>query len=103
MMLSLNYGERLWIASIRIPHLTFFVVMVGVAPPFGKVYYGVPRQQKMGYRWKIGNRENIKFWEDQWFGSCSLAIQFWEIYSIIHEKGISVKDVWDGINLKVTF
>jgi hypothetical protein len=31
---------------------------------------------KMGYRWKIGNGENVRFWENQWFGSYSLAIQF---------------------------
>jgi hypothetical protein len=71
--------------------------------PFWKGVLWSAQIAKMGYRWKIGNGENIKFWEDQLFGSCSLAIQFWEIYSIIHEKGISVKDVWDGINLKVTF
>jgi hypothetical protein len=51
-MLSLNYGERLWIACTRIPQLTFFAVMVGLALPFGKVYYGVPRQQK----WAISGR-----------------------------------------------
>jgi hypothetical protein len=57
----------------------------------------------MGYRWKRGNEENVRFWKDQWFGFCILAIQFWEIYSIVHEKGISVKNVSDGVNLKVTF
>jgi hypothetical protein len=45
----------------------------------------------MGYRWKIGNWENARFWKDQWFRYCSIAIQFLEIYSIIHEKGILLK------------
>jgi hypothetical protein len=31
---------------------------------------------KMGFRWNIGNGKRIRFWEDHWFGSCSLAIQF---------------------------
>jgi hypothetical protein len=29
---------------------------------------------KMGYRWKIGNGKSIRFWEDIWLGSSSLAI-----------------------------
>jgi hypothetical protein len=38
-----------------------------------------------------------------WFGTCSLAIQYWEIYSIINEQGSSVRDSWDGTNLKFSF
>jgi hypothetical protein len=38
-----------------------------------------------------------------WFGSCSLAIQYWGIYSIINEQGRSISEVWDGENLKLTF
>lgn len=34
---------------------------------------------KMGFRWRIGNGKNIKFWEDNWLGSSSLAIQYCEI------------------------
>jgi hypothetical protein len=58
---------------------------------------------KMGYRWHIGNGEMVRYWEDHWFGSCSLAIQFWEIYSIINEKGITVKEAWDGTHIRFTF
>jgi hypothetical protein len=29
---------------------------------------------KMGFRWSIGNGEKDRFWENQWFGHCSLAI-----------------------------
>lgn len=57
---------------------------------------------KMGYKWKIVKGRKIRFWEDQWFGSCGLAIQFWEIYSIINEQGKSVAVTWDGVNLKFT-
>jgi hypothetical protein len=35
-----------------------------------------------------------------WFGTCSLAIQFWEIYSITNEQGCSMRDAWDGLHLK---
>jgi hypothetical protein len=57
----------------------------------------------MGYRWQIGNGKKVCFWEDQWFGTCSLAIQFWKIYVIVKEHGRTVDEAWDGVNLKFTF
>jgi hypothetical protein len=30
------------------------------------------RAVKMGYRWKVGNDKKVLFWEDIWFGNCSL-------------------------------
>jgi hypothetical protein len=53
----------------------------------------------MGYTWRIGDGKRVIFWEDQ----CSLAIQFWEIYSIINEQGKTIKEAWDGVNLRFTF
>lgn len=53
--------------------------------------------------WKVGNSRSIKFWEDQWFGGSSLAIQFWPIYVINNEKGITINRAWDGVHLKLTF
>lgn len=44
-----------------------------------------------------------RFWEDQWFGSSSLAIQYWQIYMLINEKSSSIAEAWDGVNLKFTF
>ena len=58
---------------------------------------------KMGYRWKVGNGRKIRFWEDNWLGSSSLIIQFWPIYRIVNEKGKTLADLWDGVNLKCTF
>jgi hypothetical protein len=43
------------------------------------------------------------FGEDQWFGSCSLAIQYWGLYSIVNEQGATISDVSNGVNLKFTF
>jgi hypothetical protein len=51
--------------------------------PFWKWVLLAAKASKMGYMWKIGDGRNVRFWEDQWFGSCSLAIQFWEVYSIV--------------------
>lgn len=58
---------------------------------------------RLGFRCKIGNGRNIKFWEDNWLGSSSLAIQFWDIYVLVNEKTSSIADLWDGHNLKCTF
>jgi hypothetical protein len=39
---------------------------------------------------KMENGKKIRFWEDLWFGSYSLAIQYWDIYSIVNEKGLTI-------------
>jgi hypothetical protein len=52
---------------------------------------------------EVRNRMKNRFWDDQWFGSYSLAIQFWEIYTIVNEQGVSIKDAWDGENVRFTF
>jgi len=59
--------------------------------------------EKMGYIWKIGNGRNVCFWEDNWLGSSSLAIQHWELYRIVSEKNKTIAELWDGVNLKCTF
>jgi hypothetical protein len=35
---------------------------------------------KMGFMWKIGNGQKVKFWKDNWLDTTSLAIQFWKLY-----------------------
>jgi hypothetical protein len=51
----------------------------------------------------MGDGNKIRFWEDLWFGSCSLAIQYWSIYTIVNEQGKTIREIWDGVNLKLTF
>jgi hypothetical protein len=58
---------------------------------------------KLGFRWKIGDGKKVKFWEDNWLGPSSLAIQFWEVYVLVQEKSRTVADLWDGSVLKCTF
>jgi hypothetical protein len=53
--------------------------------PFWKGVIWAAQAAKLGYRWHIGDGRMVRFWEDVWFGTCSLAIQYWNIYSIIHE------------------
>lgn len=61
------------------------------------------KSARMGYRWKVGNGRRVRFWEDNWLGPSSLAVQFWPIYRVVVEKGKTIADLWDGSNLKCTF
>uniref|UniRef100_A0ACD5VCI3 Uncharacterized protein n=1 Tax=Avena sativa TaxID=4498 RepID=A0ACD5VCI3_AVESA len=56
--------------DINYPNL-FCCSEVG-ASPFLKVVMWAARAAHMGYQWKVGNGKKVKFWEDHWFGSCSL-------------------------------
>ena len=51
-----------------------------------------------GREWK-----RVRFWEDVWVGTSSLAIQFWDLYMIVNEKSTSIADLWDGNTLNCTF
>ena len=68
--------------------------------PFWKGVLWAAKAAKQGYQWKVGNGKRVNFWEDHWFGSCSLAIQFWDLYNIANEHNQSVAELWDGVNLK---
>jgi hypothetical protein len=51
----------------------------------------------------IGKGNKIRFWEDQWLGNTSLAIVFWDLYFVCNQQGATIKEVWDGSELKLTF
>ena len=67
------------------------------------IFYSSSSGAKMGYRWHIGNGKKCKFWEDNWLGTSSLAIQYCKIYVLINEKDATVASLWDGIDLKCIF
>jgi hypothetical protein len=71
--------------------------------PFWRGVVWAAKAAKLGFRWKVGNVRRVRFWEDLWLGTCSLAIQYWDVYSIIFEQGKIIYDAWDGVNLKFTF
>jgi hypothetical protein len=62
------------------------------ASPFWKGVLWAAKAAKMGYKWKVGNGTTIKFWEDHWFGSCSLAIQYWEVYFLLNGQNKTIAD-----------
>jgi hypothetical protein len=59
----------------------------GGASPFWKGVMWAAKAARMGFQWQVGNGKKIKFWEDQWFGTSSLAIQYWDVY-VIHLQRI---------------
>jgi hypothetical protein len=52
---------------------------------FWKQVMWAARTTKFGFRWKVENKTKVRFWEDIWLGSSSLAIQYWELYCIVQE------------------
>ena len=73
------------------------------ASQFFKGFMWATKAAKIGFRWKIGDGKKVKFWEDNWLGNSSLAIQFWDLYVIVNEKNSTIADLWDGNELKCTF
>jgi hypothetical protein len=70
----------------RIDKPNIFCTNDSKASPFFKGFMWAAKAANMGYRWKIGNGQKAKFWEDIWLGSSSLAIQFWELYVIVKNR-----------------
>jgi hypothetical protein len=74
-----RWGDKLWKAIMDNKHsinsLNIFCCNERSAPPLKGVLW-VAQVARMGFRWKVGNGKKIHFWEDQWLGTCSLAIQF---------------------------
>lgn len=76
-LLDSKYGAdnpNLWCASVN------------GASQFFRGLMWAAQAARLGYRWKVGDGRKIKFWEDNWLGQSSLAIQYWEIYVLVHEK-----------------
>lgn len=73
------------------------------ASQFFKSLIWAAQAAKMGYRWKIGDGRQMRYWEDNLIGPSSLAIQYWDRYVIVNEKNKSVHELWDGNSLKCAF
>ena len=74
------------------------------ASPFWTGVLLACKAAKMGVRWKIGDvNRPVRFWEDWWFGNCSLATQFWGLYIISNQKNLCVADLLYGKELKISF
>ena len=75
---------------------------IGVSA-FWKGLMWATKAVKLGSRWVVGDGKQVRFWEDSWFGSSPLAIQFWDLYCICREQCCTIHQIWDGHTLKLTF
>jgi len=73
------------------------------ASPFWKGVLWASKAAKLGVSWKVGNGKTIRFWKDHWFGNCSLAIQFWDLYVLAEQTNKCIADLWDGRQLLISF
>lgn len=100
-------SHKLWKNIIDLKYNTaspnIFACSDSITSPFWKGVLWASQAAKMGYIWKVGNGASVKFWEDQWIGGSSLAIQFWEIYYVCNEHNKTIADIWDGVELKLSF
>src|SRR4051794_36736399 len=89
-------GNKLWKNIIDHKYKTnepnIFACPDNAASPFWKGVLWAAKAAEFGYRWNVGNGMNIKFWEDPWFGNCSLAIQFWDLYIICNQQNSTIAD-----------
>lgn len=99
--------DKLWKDLVDYKYHTtnpnIFLINSAGSSNFFKGFMWAVQVARMGYKWHVGNGHKVRFWEDVWLGSSSLAIQFWKLYRIVNEKGFTVAELWDGNQLKCTF
>jgi hypothetical protein len=63
----------------------------------------LPKQLGWAIGGGLGMAARFSFGKTIGLETCSLAIQFWDVYSIVQEQGKTIREVWDGVNLKFSF
>jgi hypothetical protein len=58
---------------------------------------------KFGYRWVPRNGRKIHFWEDTWFSTTPLAVQFWDLFYICNEKTKTITEILVDGEVRLTF
>jgi hypothetical protein len=58
---------------------------------------------KHGYRWVVGDGTKVRFWEDTWFGSAPLTVQFWKLYCVCNKKTRYMLELWVDGELRLIF
>jgi hypothetical protein len=59
----IKYENKIW------RRIVIVSIAVGVA-------FFMQIRMELGYRWSVGNGRKVLFWEDTWFGTAPLAVQF---------------------------
>jgi hypothetical protein len=97
---------KLWRSIVDIKYCNkdnIFYTDKAHASPFWKRVILVAQAVKFGYRWVPGNGRKIHFWEDTWFGTTPLDVQFLELYCISNEKTKTISEIVVDGEVRLTF
>ena len=88
---------KLWKTLVDAKYVNSYPNIFCCQPPspshFWKGLMWALKAVKFGYRWVVGDGSKIRFWEDLWFGSSPLCVQFWEIYCLCNEQLATLNQV----------
>lgn len=68
--------------------------MKDINTPYNYQQWSIHFNEK-GYKWLIGKKENVLFWEDRWVGEQPLAEKFPSLYALSRWKFYNMKMVLD--------
>jgi hypothetical protein len=71
--------------------------------PFWKGLMGVKDDFFSRGSFKVGNGQNMRFWEDIWLGDQPLAKQYPSLYNIVRRRNVLVSDVLTSNPLNIEF
>jgi hypothetical protein len=97
---------RLWRSVVEAKYYrsgNIFHDAPGQWSPIWKGVMLVAHAIKFEYRWLPGDGKRIRFWEDTWFGTAPLAMQFWNLYYICNEKTKTLAGVRVNRELRLSF
>uniref|UniRef100_A0A0A9HQM5 Reverse transcriptase zinc-binding domain-containing protein n=1 Tax=Arundo donax TaxID=35708 RepID=A0A0A9HQM5_ARUDO len=50
-----------------------------------------------GCRWEVGSGTKVRFWEDSWIDGKPLALTYANLYDIVEQHEVSVREVVEGL------
>lgn len=70
---------------------------------FWKGVHRTKENLKWGCRAKVGNGNNVRFWEEVWVGEVPLKLELPSLYHLCGDKECLVSDYWEGDGWHITF
>jgi hypothetical protein len=98
--------NRLWRSIVDrkyCRHGSIFYSDQSHASPFWKGVIMATQAVKFGYKWIPRNGRKIRFYEDIWFGTAPLHVQFCELYYICNENTKTLAKIWVESGLRLSF
>jgi hypothetical protein len=80
------FGGKSLMQNMILKNQTFFCCRDSNASRFFQGFMWALRSVRFGYRWMVGDGTKVRLWEDTWFGTSPLSVQFGDIYIICNEQ-----------------